>query len=92
MIVFTSPATVRPGPQKLARHYGIGAMEFGTPGGVLGKVTAVSEHYATLQIADNVEIKIQETLAEQIAGRQLVSDVVKGNHHTAILQVRFLLL
>ncbi len=32
-----------------------------TAGGMLGKVSAVSEHYATLQIADNVEIKIQKS-------------------------------
>jgi len=32
-----------------------------TAGGILGKVTAVSEHYATLKIADNVEIKVQKS-------------------------------
>lgn len=32
-----------------------------TSGGILGKVTAVSEHYATLQIADNVEVKVQKS-------------------------------
>jgi len=32
-----------------------------TAGGVLGKVTAVSDHYATLQIADKVEIKVQKS-------------------------------
>jgi preprotein translocase subunit YajC len=31
-----------------------------TAGGILGKVTAVSELYATVKIADNVEIKIQK--------------------------------
>jgi len=37
-----------------------------TAGGVLGKVTAVSEHYATLQIADNVEIKVQKTTVSAV--------------------------
>lgn len=37
-----------------------------TAGGILGKVTAVSEHYATLQIADNVEIKIQKSNVSQV--------------------------
>lgn len=37
-----------------------------TAGGVLGKVTAVSEHYATLQIADDVEIKIQKSTVSAI--------------------------
>jgi len=32
-----------------------------TAGGMLGKVTAVSEHYATLLIANDVEIKVQKT-------------------------------
>lgn len=37
-----------------------------TAGGVLGKVTAVSEHYATLKIADNVEIKIQKSTVSAV--------------------------
>lgn len=32
-----------------------------TAGGILGKVTAVSDHYATLKIADDVEIKVQKS-------------------------------
>ena len=37
-----------------------------TAGGILGKVTAVSEHYATLKIADDVEIKIQKTTVSAV--------------------------
>ena len=37
-----------------------------TAGGVLGKVTAVSEHYATLEIADKVEIKIQRSTVSAV--------------------------
>ena len=37
-----------------------------TAGGVLGKVTAVSEHYATLMIADNVEIKVQKSTVSAV--------------------------
>jgi preprotein translocase subunit YajC len=37
-----------------------------TAGGVLGKVTAVSEHYATLKIADNVEIKVQKSTVSAV--------------------------
>jgi preprotein translocase subunit YajC len=37
-----------------------------TAGGILGKVTAVSEHYATLAIADNVEIKIQKSTVSAV--------------------------
>ena len=37
-----------------------------TAGGVLGKVTAVSEHYATLLIAENVEIKVQKSTVSAV--------------------------
>jgi preprotein translocase subunit YajC len=37
-----------------------------TAGGVLGKVTAVSDHYATIEIANNVEIKIQKSTVSQV--------------------------
>lgn len=32
-----------------------------TIGGMLGTVTAVSDHYATIRLADNVEIKVQKS-------------------------------
>ncbi len=37
-----------------------------TAGGMLGKVTAVSEHYATLHIADNVEVKVQKSTVSAV--------------------------
>ena len=37
-----------------------------TAGGMLGKVTAVSEHYATLTIADNVEVKVQKATVSAV--------------------------
>ena len=37
-----------------------------TAGGILGKVTAVSEHYATIEIADKVEIKIQKSTVSAV--------------------------
>lgn len=37
-----------------------------TAGGVLGKVTSVTDLYATVQIADNVEIKIQKSTVSQV--------------------------
>ena len=37
-----------------------------TAGGILGKVTGVSEHYATLTIADGVEIKIQKSTVSTV--------------------------
>lgn len=32
-----------------------------TAGGILGKISGVSEHYAVVQIADSTEIKIQKS-------------------------------
>ena len=32
-----------------------------TAGGILGKITAVSEHYAIVKISDSTEIKIQKS-------------------------------
>ncbi len=37
-----------------------------TAGGILAKVTAVSEHYATLQIADGVEVKVQKSTVSAV--------------------------
>lgn len=37
-----------------------------TNGGMLGKVTAVDDLYATVRIADNVEIKIQKSAVAQV--------------------------
>lgn len=37
-----------------------------TAGGILGKVTAVSDHYATLKVADDVEIKIQKSTVSAV--------------------------
>lgn len=37
-----------------------------TAGGILGRVTAVSDHYATLKISDNVEIKIQKSTVSAV--------------------------
>ena len=37
-----------------------------TSGGMLGKVTSVSEHYASIKIASDVEIKIQKASVSQV--------------------------
>ncbi len=37
-----------------------------TSGGILGKVTSVSEHYATVKIAKDVEVKIQKSSVSQV--------------------------
>jgi len=62
---------IRPQQKKQKAHTAlIGALATGdevlTAGGILGKVTAVTEHYATLNIADNVEIKVQKSTVSAI--------------------------
>jgi len=62
---------IRPQQKKQKAHTAlIGALATGdevlTAGGILGKVTAVTDHYATLQIADDVEIKIQKSTVSAI--------------------------
>ena len=37
-----------------------------TAGGILGKITGVSEHYVVVQIADNTEIKMQKSSISQV--------------------------
>ena len=43
-----------------------------TSGGILGKVTAVSEHYASINIAKDVEIKIQKSSVSQVVPKGTV--------------------
>jgi preprotein translocase subunit YajC len=62
---------IRPQQKRQKAHNQVvGALSTGdevlTAGGILGKVTAVSDHYATLEIADNVEIKIQKTTVSSV--------------------------
>ena len=37
-----------------------------TAGGILGRITGVSDHYAVVQISDNTEIKIQKASVSQV--------------------------
>lgn len=62
---------IRPQQKRQKAHTAlVGALATGdevlTSGGILGKVTAVSEHYATVKIADGVEIKIQKATVSQV--------------------------
>lgn len=56
---------IRPQQKKQKAHAAlVSALAVGdevlTAGGILGKITGVSEHYAVVQISDNTEIKIQK--------------------------------
>ena len=62
---------IRPQQKKQKQHAALVAGvstgdEVMTAGGILGEVTGVSEHYATVKIADNTEIKIQKASISQV--------------------------
>ena len=51
--------------QELVSNVSVGD-EVLTAGGILGRVTGVSEHYAVLSISDATEIKIQKSSISQV--------------------------
>jgi len=62
---------IRPQQKKQKAHSQmVSALQVGdeimTAGGILGRITAVSEHYAVVQISDNTEIKIQKSSVSQV--------------------------
>lgn len=62
---------IRPQQKKQKAHSAlISALKVGdevlTAGGILAKVTGVSEHYAIVKISDNTEIKIQKSSVSQV--------------------------
>ncbi|MBT8085040.1 MAG: preprotein translocase subunit YajC [Woeseia sp.] len=62
---------IRPQQKRQKAHTElVGALKAGdevlTAGGILGLVTAVSDHYATLKISDNVEIKVQKSTVSAV--------------------------
>ncbi len=57
---------IRPQQKKQKQHTElVAALQVGdevlTAGGILGKVTGVSDHYAVVQVSDNTKIKIQKS-------------------------------
>ena len=62
---------IRPQQKKQKAHAElVAALKVGdevmTAGGILGKITGVSDHYAVVQISDNTEIKIQKASVSQV--------------------------
>ena len=45
-----------------------------TAGGILGRITAVSDHYAIVKISDNTEIKIQKASVSQVVPKGTFDD------------------
>lgn len=62
---------IRPQQKKQKAHNAlITALKVGdevlTAGGILGKITAVSDHYVAVKISDNTEIKMQKASVSQV--------------------------
>ncbi len=62
---------IRPQQKKQKAHTAlIAALEVGdeimTSGGLLGRITGVSEHYVIVQVSDNTEIKMQKSSVSQV--------------------------
>ena len=71
---------IRPQSKRAKEHRAmIAALETGaevaTAGGVLGKVVEVSEHIVTLEIASNVQVKVQRNTIAQV----LPKGTIKGS-------------
>ena len=62
---------IRPQQKKQKAHTEmVAALQVGdevmTAGGILGRITGISDHYAVVQISDNTEIKIQKSSVSQV--------------------------
>ena len=62
---------IRPQQKKQKAHAAlVAALKEGdevlTAGGILGKITGVSEHYVVVKISDNTEIKMQKASVSQV--------------------------
>jgi preprotein translocase subunit YajC len=62
---------IRPQQKKQKAHNEmVSALQVGdeimTAGGILGRITGVSDHYAVVQISDNTEIKVQKNSVAQV--------------------------
>ena len=62
---------IRPQQKKQKQHQElVSGLQVGdeilTAGGILGKVTGVSEHYAVVSISDNTEIKVQKSSVSMV--------------------------
>lgn len=70
---------IRPQQKKQKAHTALIAAlkeddEVVTAGGVLGRITGVSEHYVVLQIGENTEIKIQKASVAQVVPKGTIEN------------------
>ena len=62
---------IRPQQKKQKQHQElVSGLQVGdeilTAGGILGKITGVSEHYAVVAVSDNTEIKVQKASVSMV--------------------------
>ncbi|MGI9220656.1 MAG: preprotein translocase subunit YajC [Woeseiaceae bacterium] len=68
---------IRPQQKKQKAHTAlVSALKEGdeilTAGGILGKISAVSDHYVTVEIAEGTEIKMQRSSVAQVVPKDTV--------------------
>ena len=71
---------IRPQQKKQKQHQELVAgLQVGdevlTAGGILGKITGVSEHYAVVKVSDNTEIKIQKASVSAVVPKGTFDEV-----------------
>ncbi len=49
-----------------------------TAGGILGKVTAVDEHYIAIAVTDNVELKMQKSSVSAVLPKGTIKSIGQG--------------
>ena len=70
---------IRPQQKKQKEHLAlVSGLSVGdevlTAGGILGKITGVSDHYAVIQISDNTEIKIQKSSVSAVVPKGTIDE------------------
>ena len=70
---------IRPQQKKQKAHAAlVSALKTGdevlTAGGILGKITGVSDHYVVVEIAENTEIKMQKASISQVVPKDTVDN------------------
>ena len=73
---------IRPQAKRAKEHKKMAAAlqkgdEVVTSGGILGKITQAGDDYVTLQIADNVEVKLQRSAVGMLLPKGSIKDVNK---------------
>ena len=71
---------IRPQQKKQKQHQElVSGLQAGdevlTAGGILGKITGVSEHYAVVKVSDNTEIKIQKASVSAVVPKGTFDEV-----------------